>query len=463
MPWDDEIVVDDVQSGEIALVAMGFPELPATLESSAPARLAPIPSPHPAGIRESFDAESARVGDLDWLDSFEFGQGVGEGLDAPERDGLDPLLVDGDAPAFEWEPLASATPAQRHGDEDAARFLNPGDGLAGQFDTTGISADGVGAPLVPSDAVNEQQTSRMPALEPQTSRLSSAQEPPPVGDEASAGVTSRHGLIPAPTGGGVEPPPEMGENSEWSGWAALAAELHLGTDGPPTNRMPATSPALNSPLLPPPGTAGPANTEFRLRRDSDGPERAEFPDASDAFPSLPVRQSVSVARPTLPALPRIRGAVGLGSPSRMATTVPGLSVGLAAALARETSGLVEPSRAGDWGDDDDPWGGAELVPRGDDPKTLDPDARSTRGKLGLGLDEAVEAPEGWLQVLTSDLAPIRPSIRQTVLRSGRPVHVQEHNYNETTPAGVAAQVERLHGELVSRLRGQGLRGLRVAE
>jgi hypothetical protein len=169
-------------------------------------------------------------------------------------------------------------------------------------------------------------------------------------------------------------------------------------------------------------------------------------------------------RPTLPALPRVRNSMPLGPVSRTPVAVPGLSAGLAAALARETTTVDRPPPEDAWDDDLDPWSSAEIAPGGDEPMTMGPsDPRSVRGKLGLGLDEAVESPEGWLQVLTSDLAPIRAAIRQTVVRSGRAVHVQEFSYVETTPAGVAGRVEKLHGELVQRLRGQGLQAVRVSE
>ncbi len=416
-------------------------------------------------------APTSVAADLDWLDGLEFGVPV---TDSAEIDVSDPLLVDRDAPAFEWEPLspASAAPAgvepanQPPAESAPAGPMNLSLALGSTGDDASdpsLAAEPAASPSVPASLTS------LPALEPDTVRLTPGQAARLFGDGASAGDVPRQGLIPAPAAAiVVETPAGLEDASEWSGWAALAEELHLGTEGGVAGGAPRATGA--PPWRPRPPSRRSSSRRWRPLRSLDWPGATKGGPSPQTkrrarlFPTLPAKPAVPLMRPTLPALPRIRGAVGLGPATRTPVAVPGLSAGLAAALARETSGDVEPAGANGWDDDLDPWGSAELAAGGDDPETLgSSEGRNTRGKLGLGLDEAVEAPEGWLQVLTSDLAPIRSSIRQTVLRSGRPVHVQEHKYIETTPAGVAARVERLHGELVSRLRGQGLQALRAVE
>ena len=276
-------------------------------------------------------------------------------------------------------------------------------------------------------------------------------------------------------GGLIPPPPrptqpvarmevvDIEDVSEWSGWAALAEELQTGDSkskpGQKAAPVPAPAslelPAPSPPSTPPAAAPPPRRVETGLEWPEDPPL------AAPSAPEPAVRKPPIPMRPTLPALPRIRPNLAFGAPSPPALSIPGLTPDIAAALAREDGA----TGGGDaWGDDLDPWDSAELAVEDEELHTIGaPDARLSRAALGIGLDEALESPDGWLQVLTNDLAPIRSAIRQTVMRAGRSVHVQEMSYADLNAGAVSKRVEKLHADLVARLRGGGLSALRTGD
>jgi flagellar biosynthesis protein FlhG len=292
----------------------------------------------------------------------------------------------------------------------------------------------------------------------------------------------------------VAPPVETGDDGddgvfddaeEWSGWGALADELQVGpepiTAPPDVSTTPGSlavpsappSPPVDPParLTPPPRMAPPPEAPVptpgpRLDwPEFAGPPLTREPEAPlPSLPSLPPRAPVPVMRPTLPALPRVRTSAPGASGGRSQPALPGLTPGLAAALAREVAAETVASGDAAWGEDDDPWGSAELASSIREPTTIGPgDPRGERARLGIGFDQAVSSPDGWLQVVTNDLAPLRPALRQVVLQGGKTIHVFEQAYAEATAAAVAQRVEKTHADLVSRLERGGLAAVRSSE
>lgn len=284
-------------------------------------------------------------------------------------------------------------------------------------------------------------------------------------EEAGRGPTHPSGPSTARTDPAAT---DFEEPDEWSGWGALADELH-GAPEPGEPRLdaperaagpvvaPVPAPLAVEPLPPPLGVASLDWPEF-------GAPRAPAVGPDPALPTLPPRAPVPVMRPTLPALPRVRTSAPGAPGGRSQPVLPGLTPGLAAALAREVAAETMPVGEPSWSDDDDPWGSAELASGHHDPSTLGPnDPRGDRGHFGIGFDQAVSSPDGWVQVVTNDLAPLRSAVRQIVLHGGKTMHVLEQTYAETTPGAIAQRVERTHADLVARVERGGLAAVRAGE
>jgi MinD-like ATPase involved in chromosome partitioning or flagellar assembly len=332
------------------------------------------------------------------------------------------------------------------------------------------------------DAPDRNLLSSLPAQEFETVRIPARDVQAFFGGAEPEQAKGHAGLIEPPgSDAPAAPVVESGDvdaaeadEDEWSGWGALADELHGAAESGELDSavVPVEAPPLVAPVVQdapaevpswtpprPAATVGP-----RLDWPDDPVHTAELPTEVATLPTLPARAPVPVMRPTLPALPRVRTAGSGAAGSRSQPVLPGLTPGLAAALAREVGAESAPVAEPTWGDDDDPWGSAELASDVREPATLGPgDMRNDRTRLGLGFDQAVGSPDGWVQVVTSDLAPVRAAVRQVVLQGGRTIHSIESTYAETSPAAIAQRVERAHADLVARLERGGLAAVRSAE
>jgi flagellar biosynthesis protein FlhG len=227
--------------------------------------------------------------------------------------------------------------------------------------------------------------------------------------------------------GDEDPAPDVEDQSEWSGWGELAAEVEAAERGEvvpvslPTPTPPATRPS-SGPVAP--AAAAPTRV-------------AELPAPSTSPARIP-------ERPTM-RLP-------LMSPHSVA--LPGLSSTIAAALVREAmgSGGGQRPQAEAWDDAEtfDPWESGALS-AGAPQVTAGP---PTEGALML--EDVVETESGWLYVRSADLGATKALVRQTVLRSGRVLHSVDVGYGASVAGNAAASglevLGRSHAELVQRLR-----------
>jgi len=263
----------------------------------------------------------------------------------------------------------------------------------------------------------------------------------------------------APSTAQADPAVDVVDKSdEWTGWGALAAELRA---EPERDEAEERTPVM----APVPGAASTDAVPTAVAGASlDWPAFGEEAATDGVRPTSPPRAPMPVMRPTLPALPRIRTTASGASEGGSQSALPGLTPGLAAALAREVAAESMSAREPAWAEDDDPWRSAELASDHREPSVAAPqDARTERAHFGIGFDQAVSSPDGWVQVVTNDLAPLRAAVRQIVLHGGKTMHVLEQTYAETTPFAIAQRVERTHAELVARVERGGLAAIRAGE
>jgi hypothetical protein len=217
------------------------------------------------------------------------------------------------------------------------------------------------------------------------------------------------------------------DESEWSGWGELAAEVEAAERGEAAPVSRATPPTPEA--RPSPSSVTP--TASAATRTADVP----------APPASP---------PRIPERPTMR--LPLMSPYSIA--LPGLSSTIAAALVREAmgSGGGHRPQAEAWDDTEnfDPW--ETGAPSGGAPQGV----LEAQAEGALILEDVVETAGGWLYVRSADLGAAKAVVRQTVLRSGRVLHSEDVGYGATS-AGVASAsglevLGRSHAELVQRLR-----------
>jgi hypothetical protein len=217
------------------------------------------------------------------------------------------------------------------------------------------------------------------------------------------------------------------DESEWSGWGELAAEVEAAERGEAAPVSRATPPTPEA--RPSPSSVTP--TASAATRTADVP----------APPASP---------PRIPERPTMR--LPLMSPYSIA--LPGLSSTIAAALVREAmgSGGGHRPQAEAWDDTEnfDPW--ETGAPSGGAPQGV----LEAQAEGALILEDVVETAGGWLYVRSADLGAAKAVVRQTVLRSGRVLHSEDVRYGATA-AGVASAsglevLGRSHAELVQRLR-----------